>query len=551
MGNLPMRPAAKQHHLPRRVDVAYILRMRRGLLFPLLLLTFANPVLAVTFSVSFPHETRADPATGRIVVYLIRVGARVSPMHKPADGFIEEDPQPIYGTSVAEMKPDTPVTIDDHATSFPVKLSELPAGKYRAQAVLDTYHDNSDWQREPGNLFSDVIFFDVPPNAGANAKAPPPVKLNLKLIVKDRPIPDTKSVQIVQVRSKLLSDFRKRDVYLRAGVALPVDYDPSRAYPAVYEVPGFGGDHYMAIYKATMRARRPRGSAAEEVARNTFWIFLDPEGPNGHTLFADSAVNGPCGNALVTELIPEIEKRFNLISQPSARIVTGHSSGGYSSLWLATEYPEVFGACWSSSPDPVDLRRLELVDIYGTDNLYVDAGGKEIPAARFDGKVTMYTRQENGMEQVLGPGNDSGQQWDSWQAVWGHPDEHGFPKPLYDPITGKIDHDEAEAYRKYDIADRLRKDPKHFVPIFRQNIRIVVGDADTYYLNEAVHLLKDDLDRLDPPKKQDARPGYIKFAPGADHGSVMDSPAHRAWANEMMEHLRKSGHVPSTTQSTK
>jgi pimeloyl-ACP methyl ester carboxylesterase len=521
--------------------------MRRVLFLLLSTIAMANSAFAVTFSVSFPLETRTDPATGRIVVYLVRVGARVSPMHKPADGFIEEDPQPIYGTYVPDMMPGTPVTIDDHATSFPVKLSELPAGKYRAQAVLDMHHDNSDWQREPGNLFSDVIFFDVPANAEANAKAPA-VKFNLKLIVKERPIPDTKSVQIVQVRSKLLSDFRKRDVYLRAGVALPVEYNPNRAYPAVYEVPGYGGDHYMALYKATMRARRPRGSAAEEVARNTFWIFLDPEGPNGHTLFADSAVNGPCGKALVTELIPEIEKRFNLIAQPSARIVTGHSSGGWSSLWLATEYPDVFGACWSSSPDPVDLRRLELVDIYGGENLYVDANGKETPAAQFDGKVTMSTRQENGMEQVLGPGNDSAQQWDSWQAVWGNPDEHGFPKPMYDPISGKIDHEEAETYRKYDIADRLRKDPKRFAPIFREQIRIVVGDADTYYLNEAVHLLKDDLDRLDPPPPHNARPGYIKFAPGADHGSVMDSPAHRAWAAEMMEHLRKSGHVSATTQ---
>jgi hypothetical protein len=528
MGKLPM---------PR--GVAYIPPMR-GLLPFLLIVLLASSAKAVTFSVSFPASARNDPGTGRLVVYLIRVGARVSPMHKPADGFIEEDPQPIYGIDVADLKPGDAATVDDGATSFPMKLSQLPAGKYRAQAVLDMHRDSSDWQREPGNLYSDVVFFDI--SAGGNSKASA-VKLDLKYVVKERPIPDSKSVQIVQVRSKLLSDFRHRDVYLRAGVALPVNYDPQRAYPAVYEVPGYGGDHYMAIYKATMRARRPRGSAAEEVAGNTFWIFLDPESPNGHTLFADSAVNGPCGQALVAELIPELEKRFNLIAQPSARIITGHSSGGWSSIWLATEYPDTFGACWSSSPDPVDLRRLELVDIYGSDNLYVDANGKEIPAAKFDGKVTMFTRQENGMEHVLGPRNDSSQQWDSWQGVWGNPDQFGNPKPLYDPIGGKIDHAEAETYRKYDIGDRLRKDPNRFAPLFRQRIRIVVGDADTYYLNEAVHLLKQDLDQLDPPQPNDSGPGYIKFVPGADHGSVMDSPAHRAWAAEMMEHLRKSGHI--------
>ena len=30
-------------------------------------------------------------------------------------------------------------------------------------------------------------------------------------------------------------------------------------------------------------------------------------------------------------------------------------------LWLATEYPHIFGAAWASSPDPVDFRRFQLV----------------------------------------------------------------------------------------------------------------------------------------------------------------------------------------------
>ena len=184
---------------------------------------------------------------------------------------------------------------------------------------------------------------------------------------------------------------------------------------------------------------------------------------------------GRSRKALIKELIPELEKKFNLIAQPSARIVTGHSSGGWASLWLATEYPDVFGACWSSSPDPVDFRRFEHVNIYQDANMYVDANGKEFESAQFGGRVTMTIRQENGMEQVLGTHNDTQQQWDSWQACWGHRDTDGGVKPLYDAITGQIDHTEAESYRRYDIGDRLRKDPKRFVPIFRNNIRVVCG----------------------------------------------------------------------------
>ena len=56
-------------------------------------------------------------------------------MHKPADGFVEEDPQPIYGVDVTDLKPADAATIDDSATSFPVKLSELPPTQARASLV--------------------------------------------------------------------------------------------------------------------------------------------------------------------------------------------------------------------------------------------------------------------------------------------------------------------------------------------------------------------------------------------------------------------------------
>ncbi|CAN5402309.1 alpha/beta hydrolase-fold protein [soil metagenome] len=488
----------------------------------------------VKFEVKFDESVRAEPATGRLVIYLNKATLR-GLMHKPADGFVEEDPQPIFGIDVSNLRAGETIIVDDAATAFPKKLSELPVGKYRAQAVLDMKNENSEWERENGNLSSDVVTFDI---ATASLS---PVKIELKHVAKEIE-PKAKNVEFVTVRSQLLSDFQKRDVFLRAGVALPMKYDRNRSYPAVYEVPGYGGDHTMAVYKAARRANRPKGSAAEEIAQNTFWIFLDPESPHGHTLCLDSDNNGPVGKALITELIPALEKRFNLIAEPSARIVTGHSSGGWSSLWLATEYPDVFGACWSSSPDPVDFRRLELVDIYSSANMYTDANGREYSGARFGGKITMTTREENGMEQVLGTHNNTQQQWDSWQACWGHRDSEGGVKPLFDALTGEIDREEAESYRRFDIADRLRKDPKRFAPIFRDHIRLVCGENDTYFLNEAVGLLKADLEKVDPADRKLSRAGYIKLVPG-DHQSVTDSGAMKAWAREMMDHLRQAGHV--------
>lgn len=519
--------------------------MKSTLAFLAFVIVFiAQPTLAapVTFVVKFDDSVRREPATGRLVVYLQKAGLRS--FGGPASGFVERDPQPIFGIDVTNAKPGDTMMVDDSATAFPRKLSELPPGKYRAQAVLDMKDQNSEWDREAGNLFSDVVNFDSSaPSAG-------PVHIELKRIVKEAE-PKAPNVEFVKVRSKLLSDFRKTDVYLRAGIALPLNWDKSRAYPAVYEVPGYGGDHTMAIFKASRRANRTKGSPADEIARNTFWIMLDPESPHGHTLFIDSDVNGPVAQALMTELIPELEKRFNLIPQASARIITGHSSGGWSSLWLATEYPNFFGAGWTSSPDPIDFRRFERLNLYEDKNMYVDSNGREWDSARYDGKVTMTIRQENGMEQVLGTHNNTAQQWDSWQACWGHPDKDGDPKPLYDAITGEIDRAEAESYRRFDIGDRLRKDPQRFIPIFRNNIHIVCGEQDTYYLNEAVQLVKDDLEKLDPTKPGEKHEGYIKLVPG-DHQTVTDSQAYKNWSKEMMDYLKRGGHIkptPSTNPS--
>ncbi|MFM8872344.1 MAG: alpha/beta hydrolase-fold protein, partial [Phycisphaerales bacterium] len=77
----------------------------------------------------------------------------------------------------------------------------------------------------------------------------------------------------------------------------------------------------------------------------------------------DSAANGPRARALVEEFIPALERQFRLVRRPEARIVTGHSSGGWSALWLQLTHPETFGACFPSTPDPVDFSRSPTSDL--------------------------------------------------------------------------------------------------------------------------------------------------------------------------------------------
>jgi hypothetical protein len=507
----------------------------------LALFPFVAAAEGATFRVTLAPGARQAPARGRLVVFLVRADSKVPSDAEPVDGPFWDDPQPLFGRD-AELAPGQAALVDDAADGFPLKPSQLAPGEYRAQARFDLARLDSDWRREPGNLWSDAVTFEVAAahdiGAGGAAK---PVELALTHVVVVEAPPAAEGVEWFEQRSELLSKFRGCDVVLRAGVVLPKDYDAKRRYAAIYEVPGFGGNHLS----AAGGRRRAQEGAALELARTSIRVVLDPEGPNGHTLFADSANNGPCGAALVQELIPALEKKYPLIAAPSARILRGHSSGGWSTLWLALTYPDVFGATWSSAPDPVDFRRFQKVDVYGQPNFYTDAGGKDLPSLRSDGAVTMTIRQESRGEDVLGPDNTSGQQWDSWFAVFGPRNERGNPAALFDPESGAIDRKVAEAYRRFDLGELLRKDPARVVPLFRERVRLIVGTEDSFYLNEAVELLEKELAKSprDPADAGDVK-GYVKLVPG-DHGSVFASEAMRAIPDEMLAHLRKAGHVPA------
>ncbi len=481
------------------------------------------------FEVSFDASLRDQPATGRLVVYLISDTSAENKNNEPAEGPFFDDPQPMFGVDVRDLAPGATAVVDNKATFFPVNLSALPAGAYRVQAVLDMHHDDSMWKREPGNLYSDVMNIRLNEVDGPERRA---IKLSKKVAARE--FPPGPGVEEFVIRSKLLSEFHTRDIMLKAGVRLPSGYTSAHdtKFPAVYEVPGFGGNHWHV-----------GGGAAPLNA--LFWITLNPESGNGHTLFADSANNGPWGRALVEELIPALEARYRLIPRPTARVLRGHSSGGWSTLWLALNYPETFGATWSTSPDPVDFRRFQLPDIYSQPNFFTDAagaqrGGKELPSYRSGGRELMTIRQENMMEEVLGPDNTSGQQWDSWFAVFGPRNANGNPAALFD-LSGAIDRKVAEQYRRYDIAELLRKEPGKYGPLFRERVRIIVGDQDTYYLNEAVALLKSEVDKL-PVETSNGR-GYIKILKGFDHGSVFMTPEMQGIKAEILAHFQRNNHV--------
>lgn len=501
---------------------------------------------SIEFRATVDPAAQSAPASGRLVVYLIDQASAMR-QRQPADGPFFSDPQPMFSVAVDRLPAGEVIVVGDAAEFFPVMPSELEPGRYRAQAVLDQNQSNSDWRREEGNLFSEPVLFDVTEREQAQV-----VHLRLSQRVGSYESRSEEGVHPIAVQSRLLSTFRGHDVTLKATVIEPVDMEEGRRYPVVYEVPGFGGDHNRALWVGARMRSMPADSDIGRLARNAYWVVLDPEGPNGHHLFADSANNGPVSQALTRELIPAIDEAFQTIDAPSARLLRGHSSGGWSVIWLMLNWPDVFGGAWSSSPDPVDFSSFQAVDIYTEANMYRREDKSRdkaneivwIPSYKDEhGNVGMTIRQENRMEEVLGPSNTSGQQWDSWLAVFGPRTDRGTPADLFDPKTGVIDRGIAKRYEKYDIVRRLRSDRATYGPILKDRLRLIVGEMDNYDLDVAVGKLKAELDQLSFAGSGSPA-GYITIVPGKDHSNIFDTPEMDAIEWQMLRELERKGHIP-------
>jgi S-formylglutathione hydrolase FrmB len=466
---------------------------------------FAQPPAAtgLRFEVTVNPGLLPKPTDGRLLVVLGRPGPG-----EPRDsiGDTGHDAPPLLGVDANGFGPGVVAVLDGSSEIFPIEsLAKLPAGKYVAQAVFE-WNPDLRLPDAPGNLISEPQAVTLDPARGGT------VRLTLtKQAPADRPPADTANVKYVKFESKLLSRFHGRPMFLRASVILPRDFgrQADRKYPLLVVIGGYGARYTEA---AAWANRRLRGANLQMVV-----LHLDGAGPYGDPYQVNSDNNGPYGDAVVRELIPHIEATYHCIGQPYARFTTGTSTGGWVSLALQVFYPDFFNGCWSFAPDPVDFRAYELINIYEDTNAYVNRFGFERPAKRNVWSDTVYTvRHECQVENVLGPGNRwwvSGKDWCAWNAVFGPRGPDGLPKPLWHPKTGVIDRSVTAHWQQYDLRLVLTRNWSDLGPKLRGKLHIYVGDADDYFLNNAVRMLEADLRKANPPFD-----GHIQFGPMAGHG---------------------------------
>lgn len=449
------------------------------------------------FRIRFSSKVRDEPFTGRVYVFS-------HPAREPRLGLNWFRPSPFVSVDVANWQPDTWLTIkspaaDSHVQhpkphAFPQPLAEWDTAPLQLQAVARF----NPWEREigsgPGNGYSQSVA-PAAPQQPANT-----IDFTIDQLVPQRTFVETNSRKQFVVRSQRLSDFHGRDVFLQAAVHLPFGYsqDVDRRYPVIFEIPGFGGTHHDELLNS--QVPDPELGGVKFIR-----VLLDPACPLGHHVFADSANNGPVGAALVHEFLPEFDRKYRTRAAAHARFLTGHSSGGWSSLWLQIAYPETFGGTWSTSPDPVDFRDFQQINLYRPgENMYVDADGSPRPLARIQGRPVAWYRDFDRMEQTLGHGG----QLASFEAVFSPRAENGEPAPLWDRDTGEIDPQIAKAWEAYDIRLVLERNWDELGPKLAGKLHVIMGEEDTFYLEGATRLLRQSLARRTDEPIVTMLPGY-------------------------------------------
>jgi hypothetical protein len=470
----------------------------------------------------------------------------VSRKAEPEPRFLIEDgpeTQLVIGKDVDGWKPGERVAFGEKDFGFPIQsLKDLPAGDYFVQALLHRYEtfrrsdghlvklpmdrgEGQHWNLAPGNLLSKPTKVSIDPKA----------KSRMSLVLTDsipaiEPPADTRYIKHIRVLSKRLTAFWGRPIHLGAHVLLPEGWDshPGVRYPlAIFHghfPDDFGGfrteppDPNLAPDYSKRFGISGYNRIVQQEAYDFYKMWTGPSFPRviaveiqHPTPFYDdsyavnSANNGPYGDAITYELIPEIEKRFRGIGQGWARFLYGGSTGGWEALAVQTFYPDEYNGCFAACPDPIDFRAFTTVDLYKDRNAYhIDGDFKKVmrPGHRDSlGHVSATVMDMNHRELALASKGRSGEQWDAWQSVYSPVGPDGYPKPIFDKLTGAIDPSVARHWRdNYDLSWILRRDWPRIGQKLKGKIHIYCGDMDNFYLNNAVYFTEEVLGKLKDPE---------------------------------------------------
>lgn len=490
---------------------------------------WSQDVPETRFEISLPVSARAQPVTGRLFVMI----SRVNEPEVRLQSHWFNSPQ-MLAIDVTDWRPGQAAVIDGKVLGTPLRgLANVPRGEYYVQAVLNVYTrferadghviwahldqgEGQQFNKSPGNLFSPAQKLHLDAGTGYVHR--------LSLTQSIAPIvdsPDTEWVTRIRFRSELLSRFWGQPIHLGAVVLLPRGYamERERRYPVIYRLAEHSSKAAPFAFSPepvaeTDSARLERQSAGMESGHEFYREWISDRFPRAivvsfqhPTPFADmsglvnSVNNGPYGDAVMQELLPYIEKMFRIIREPHARLLIGQASAGRDALNLQLRYPRFFGGAWVLSPWAFDHHRYFALDLYESDDAFVVESGRIpgwarnasdwLPVERHltrlgNGTAIATFRQLSQHDLVMA--SKAGGEFGSDDAMMSPMGADGYPKPLWDRMTGAIDRSVADYWaQNYDLTAYAARHWQEIGPHLHGKIHMYVGAMDHFWRNEGVH----------------------------------------------------------------
>ena len=226
---------------------------------------------------------------------------------EPRSGAVGIESFPCFAIEVKNVQPGEAVVFDDKAVSYPAVLSDLERNEYYVQAVWDRDLGGRAIAESPGNIYSKAIKVKLTKDLKKV------FSIQCTEVIPGQSFTNTKYMKELKIQSSLLSAFHHKPVSIAAAVLLPKSYydQPQKQYPVIFHVFGYGGDYHFRSGDTTSRGMLD--------SIETIIVYLDGNCRLGHSVYANSDNNGPWGDALVKEFIPELEKQYRC---DGARLLT-------------------------------------------------------------------------------------------------------------------------------------------------------------------------------------------------------------------------------------
>ncbi|MDQ3688235.1 MAG: alpha/beta fold hydrolase [Acidobacteriota bacterium] len=151
------------------------------------------------------------------------------------------------------------------------------------------------------------------------------------------------------LKGNLLGDPAEQPI----AVYLPPGYDasPSKRYPTVYLLHGFGGSSKTWTrgsqwdIEPLLNAMMGDGKIREMIV-----AVLNGKNAYGGSFYTNSAVTGNWEDYVIRDVVAHMDANYRTLSRSSSRGIVGHSMGGYGAVAVGMRHPEVFSAVYALSP---------------------------------------------------------------------------------------------------------------------------------------------------------------------------------------------------------